>query len=447
VYIIQELFTRRMLVRLIMPLIAEQILACTIGMADTIMVSTLGEAAVSGVSLVDSVNILIIQIFAALATGGAVITAQYLGHGDREKAGNAAKQLIYVSLIISLFFSLLSVCFNRMLLSSIFGEIEETVMHNSVVYFYLTALSYPFLSVFNACAALYRSMNNSRAPMFVSFIMNIANIAGNAYFIYIAKIGVGGAGLATLISRIIGAAVMLILINKNGNEIIIKRLYCPEFEFKIIKNILKIGLPNGMEGGMFQVGKLLVQTLVSSFGTAAIAANAVSSTISGFACIPGSAIGLAMITVVGRCVGAGEYGQAVRYTRRLMAANYMMMAVSSGLFYILSDTIVGMFNISDKAEMTAVSLLHMYFIYCALIWPMAFVMPNALRAAGDARFTMIVSMVSMWTFRIGFSYILAVYMKMEVKGIWIAMIIDWVARSVCFLGRFCRGKWKNIKVI
>jgi putative MATE family efflux protein len=334
-----------------------------------------------------------------------------------------------------------------MLLSMIFGNIEEAVMRNSVAYFYMTALSYPVLAVFNACASLFRSMNNSRAPMFVSFTMNMINIAGNAYLIYIAKIGVAGAALATLISRIIGAAVMLVILCKTGNEITVKQLYKPEFNFKIIKSILKIGVPNGMEGGMFQVGKLLVQTLVSSFGTGAIAANAVSSTIAGFACIPGSAIGLAMITVVGRCVGAVEYGQAVRYTRRLMIANYLMMAVTSSLFFILSDPIVGLFNISKGAAATAVSLLHMYFIYCALIWPMAFVLPNALRAAGDTRFTMVVSMVSMWTFRIGFSYILAVYMKMGVKGIWIEMIIDWVARSACFIWRFYRGRWKSIKVI
>jgi Na+-driven multidrug efflux pump len=195
------------------------------------------------------------------------------------------------------------------------------------------------------------------------------------------------------------------------------------------------------------VGKLLVQTLVSSFGTAAIAANAISSTVAGFACIPGSAIGLAMITVVGRCVGAGEYDQAVHYTRKLMSATYILMALTSGTFFILARVIAGAFNISDAATATAVSILHMYFIFCALFWPMSFVLPNALRAAGDARFTMIVSMVSMWTCRIGFSYILAVYMHMEVTGIWIAMILDWVIRMICFVWRFRRGRWKRIKVI
>lgn len=443
----REMFSKRALAKLIIPLIIEQILAVTIGMADTVMVASLGEAAVSGVSLVDSINLLLIQIFAALAAGGAVITAQYLGRGDYDNAEKSARQLIMVSFLMASVLTVLSLFFNRIILSSVFGKIEESVMRNSVSYFYLTALSFPFYALFNACAALFRVMNNSRVPMFVSFTMNMINIFGNAFFIFILKIGVSGAGLATLLSRIAGALAMIILIGKIGNEITVNHIFRPAFDFKMIKNILKVGVPNGLEGGMFQVGKLLIQTLVSSFGTAVIAANAISSTVAGFACIPGSAIGLAMITVTGRCVGAREYGQAVRYTRRLMFLNYILMALTSLVFFAAAEIVVGAFKISETASSAAVMLLHMYFIFCPLIWPTSFTLPNALRAAGDVRFTMTVSMISMWTCRIGFSYILSGYLKLGIKGVWIAMILDWVVRSTCFVWRFQSGRWAKKKVI
>ncbi len=443
----REMFSKRSLSRLIIPLIIEQILAVTIGMADTVMVASLGEAAVSGVSLVDSINLLLIQIFAALAAGGAVITAQYLGRGDSDNAEKSARQLIMISFLMASVLTVLSLFFNRIILSSVFGKIEESVMRNSVTYFYLTALSFPFYALFNACAALFRVMNNSRVPMFVSFTMNMINIFGNAFFIFILKTGVSGAGLATLLSRITGALAMIVLIGKIGNEITVNHIFRPAFDLKMIKSILKVGVPNGLEGGMFQVGKLLIQTLVSSFGTAVIAANAISSTVAGFACIPGSAIGLAMITVTGRCVGAREYGQAIRYTRRLMLLNYILMATTSLFFFAAAENVVGAFRISEAASSAAVMLLHMYFIFCPLIWPTSFTLPNALRAAGDVRFTMTVSMISMWTCRIGFSYIFTGYFKLGIKGVWIAMILDWVVRSTFFVWRFQSGKWAKKRVI
>ncbi len=411
------------------------------------MVSSMGETAVSGVSLVDSLNLLLIQVFAALATGGAVITAQYLGRGDTENANKSAGQLILLSFVIALMLTLLSVSFNRLILSVIFGKVDAAVMQNSIIYFYCTSVSYPFLAIFNAGAALFRIMNNSRIPMFVSLIMNIINIIGNAYFIYILKTGVMGAGLATLISRVIGFAVIMIFLGRTGQEITVKRFYRPVFDFHIIKNILKIGIPSGLEGGMFQVGKLLIQTLVSSFGTVIIAANAISSTVAGFACIPGSAIGLAMITVVGRCAGAGEYGQAKYYTRRLMRLNYILMFTTGLFFFLSARIIVGAFNISVKSSETAIMILHLYFVFCPLFWPSSFTLPNALRAAGDVRFTMTVSVISMWTCRIGFSYVLADFLQMGIMGVWIAMILDWIIRSAFFIGRFLRDRWTRIRVI
>lgn len=442
-----ELFSRQALVRLIWPLVVEQFLAVTIGMADTVMVATSGEAAVSGVSLVDAINTLLIQIFAALATGGAVVASQYLGNRDRENACRSAKQLLYTITELALVIMAVSLAFCPNILHLVFGSIDADVMANARTYYYLTALSYPFLAVYNAGAALYRSMGNSRASMLVSLLMNLINICGNAILIYGYDWSVAGAGTATLFSRIAAAAIMLTLIRKKNNVICIERIFHYEFRPGIIRKILSIGVPNGLENGMFQIGKLMVQGLITTFGTSAIAANAIANSVSSFATIPGAAIGLGLITVVGQCVGARDCGQAVSYTRRLMLTAYLLMGGLSVALFFASAPIAAVFNLSREATASAAVILKYYAVLAAAIWPLAFTLPNALRAAGDARFTMMTSMLSMWIFRIGFSYILGRYLGMGVLGTWFAMFIDWVVRSAAFVNRFARGKWKDARVI
>lgn len=435
------------MIRLIWPLVIEQFLAVTIGMADTVMVATSGEAAVSGISLVDSINMLLIQIFAALATGGAVVASQYLGGQDREDACRSAKQLLYTITALAVGITVLSVIFCRQILELVFGGIAPDVMANAQIYYYLTALSYPFLAIYNAGAALYRSMGNSRISMMVSILMNLINIVGNAILIYGFNWSVAGAGTATLLSRIVAAALMLVLIREKENLIFIEKIFHFEFHPDMIRKILAIGVPNGLENGMFQVGKLLVQNLITTFGTSAIAANAIANSVSSFSNIPGAAIGLGLITVVGQCVGAEDYDHAVFYTKRLVKAAYLSMGVLNVALFLLAGPIVGVFNLSAAATASAAQILTTFAVFNAVIWPMSFTLPNALRAAGDARFTMVTSMISMWVFRIGFSYILSLMMGLGLLGAWFAMYIDWIVRSIVFMIRFARGKWKQKKVI
>ncbi|QAT50496.1 MATE family efflux transporter [Caproiciproducens sp. NJN-50] len=443
----KEPFSKRELVRLIWPLVIEQFLAVTIGMADTVMVATSGEAAVSGISLVDAVNTLLIQIFAALATGGAVVASQYLGSQNREGACRSAKQLLYTITAMASGITVLSVIFCRQILRFVFGGIAPDVMSNAQTYYYLTALSYPFMAIYNAGAALYRSMGNSRISMVVSILMNLINIVGNAILIYGFNWGVAGAGTATLLSRIVAAVLMLILIKEKENLIFIENIFRFEFHPDMIRKILAIGVPNGLENGMFQVGKLLVQNLITTFGTSAIAANAIANSVSSFSNIPGNAIGLGLITVVGQCVGAEDYDHAVFYTKRLMKAAYLSMGMINVALFLFAGPIVGVFHLSAAATASASQILTCFAVFNAVIWPVSFTLPNALRAAGDARFTMVTSMLSMWVFRIGFSYILSLLLGLGLPGTWFAMYIDWVVRSLVFLIRFSGGKWKQRRVI
>ena len=428
----QPIFTREDLKKLIIPLIIEQMLALSIGLFDTLMVSSCGEASVSGVSLVDSISVLLIQILSALATGGAVVCSQYLGKKMPEKAKLSAGQLMFIMLTSSGTVMILVLFLHRFLLRTIFGQIEADVMDAAQIYFLISAISYPFLGVYNAGAALF---------------MNVINIGGNAILIYGAGIGVMGAALATLIARMVSALVMVVLLSKKDNPLCIMTPGCMRPQKDVIGKILKIGIPSGIENGMFQIGKLLVSSLTATFGTAAIAANAVANSIAGFANIPGIAIGLAMVTVIGRCIGAGEKEQAKRYSRKLLGLAYGGMCLTDITLLILVRPLVGCFSLSGEAFAITVQLLQTFSICAMLIWPLSFALPNVLRAAGDAKYTMEVSVFSMWVFRVASSYFFAGTLKMGVLGVWIGMYVDWVFRSLLFVIRYKRGKWLNKRVV
>lgn len=441
------MFTAKDLRKLILPLIVEQFLAVTIGMADTIMVASTGEAAMSSVSLVDAINILLINIFSALATGGAIVASQYLGREDNKRANVAAKQLLLVTTAMSVFIMAVCLIGRNPILDLIFGKIEPEVMDNCRVYFFWSALSYPFLAVYNAGAALYRSMGNSKVSMLTSTLMNAINIAGNALLIFGFHMGVAGAAIASLFARMVGAVLITCLLRFKPHVIQLEAVFKLDFQPEMIKNILKFGVPTGLENGMFQIGRLMTQGLVATFGLTATTANAIGMSLSAFPQIPGTAIGLAMVTVVGQCIGARRQEEAKRYTLKLTGLAYLTMGVLNLVMLALLPVVIGIYNPSPATAALARDLM-LYCIACTiLLWPASFVLPNGLRAAGDVRFTMTVSIVSMWAFRIGFSYLLAKGLQMGVLGVWIAMTIDWAFRILCFAIRFFRGKWMNKQLI
>ncbi len=443
------LFSRDALIRLIVPLIIEQLLLMTVGMADTVMVTTAGEATVSGVSLVDNINTLIIQIFSALSTGGAVVVAQYLGRQETHSAKTAAKQLLYAMTGISAVLMILALIFRQHILSLIFGQVEPAVMDSALVYFLLTAAAYPFMGIYNAGAALFRAMGNSKVSMINSFIINVINILVNAILIFGFGMGAAGAGIGTLASRIAAAVIIMVMLRHPGLTVQVDDIFHFEFNGSMIRRILFIGIPTGMENGMFQAGKLMVLNLITTFGTSAVAANAIANSISGVINVPGSAMGLAIITVIGRCIGAGDTRQAVHYTKLLVGCSYLSMLIMGSALFFSADFLVTLFNLSPEAMAMASQVLKFCAIANMLFWPMAFTLPNSLRAAGDAVFTMVVSLTTMFVCRVALSYVFACSwgLGLGMLGVWLAMFCDWIVRAVCFLWRYWRGSWKKIHVI
>lgn len=442
------LFSRDALLRLIIPLVIEQLLLMTVGMADTVMVTTSGEAAVSGVSLVDNINTLIIQVFSALSTGGAVVVSQYLGRQDTDNAKAASKQLLYAMCALSLLLMGAALVLRQHILALIFGRVEADVMENALVYFLLTATAYPFMGIYNAGAALFRAMGNSKVSMFCSLVVNVINITVNAVLIFGFGMGVMGAALASLVSRAVACAVVLYLLQKPACPLRVDGLRALAPDGGLIRRILRVGIPAGIENGMFQIGKLSVSSLTSTLGTAAIAANAVANTTTTFLNIPANAVGMAALTVVGQCLGAGEKEQAVYYSRRLLLTAYCgawVMNLSAFLF--ANRFAISLFNLSPEAQTMALQVMVWFNFVSLFFWPSSFTLPNILRAAGDARFTMAVSILSMWVFRVGFCYVMVLGFHGRLLSIWMGMFLDWVFRSLCFFVRFARGRWMEQSVI
>lgn len=440
-------FSNRDIARLLIPLVIEQLLLVLVGMADTVMVSTVGEAAVSGISLVDQISVLLIQVFSALATGGAVVVSQYIGRSDRQNASRAAKQLLWLAMLLAFLVMMFVLAFNRQMLRFIFGSVENDVMQSAQTYFWITAISYPFLGLYNGGAAVFRAMNNSRISLFVSLLMNIINIGGNAILIYVFNIGVAGAAISTLCARAAAGVIMVVMLLNKNNTVFLTKLHKPQFSKKMLGSILSVAVPTGLEGGMFQVGKLLTGRLVASFGTMSIAANAICGNIASFSNVPGAAIGLSMVTVIGQCIGAKDYKQAQYYTRKLMTIAYVGMGALNAVLLFTSPTLIAFFHVSTETAALCETIMIYSCICTAIAWVPSFVLPNMLRATGDAKYTMGVSMASMWLCRVVLAYVLGQYMNMGLLGVWVAMTLDWVFRDIFFIIRYFSGKWKNARVI
>lgn len=437
-----RLFSKKDLRKLIIPLILEQTLAITVGMADTMMISSAGEAAVSGVSLVDMFNNLIISVLAALATGGAVVTSQCIGAGRREEACRSARQLVFTEAAITIGISVLVLLFHRQILGLFFGQIEADVMQNAIIYLIISVFSFPLLAVYDSCAALYRSMGNAQITLKISLLMNVINVVGNAIGVYVLKLGVAGVAIPSLVSRGVAGVVLFTLLHNPDNLVFLTREKF-KVDATIVKRILFIGIPSGIENGIFQLGRVLVVSIIAAFGTSQIAANGVANSLDSMGCIVGQAMSLAMITVIGRCVGAGEEGQVRYYTKKLLGETYFYTAVINSTILLLLPWILQIYGLGEETTRLSYILVMIHDGMAIFLWPASFVLPNMLRACNDVKYTMVVSIFSMITFRIGFSYVFGVHMGWMAVGVWAAMVIDWVFRVLCFVGRYLAGTWRK----
>jgi len=441
----QRLFSNQKLIKLIIPLVIEQGLTILVGMADGVMVSSVGEAAISGVSLVDMINAVILVLFAALATGGSVVTSQFLGARNLEKAQRSVGQLIMMAIGLGVLMMVPCILFDKQLLELCFGAIEPDVMEAGLKYLRITALSFPFIALYNAGAAIYRSMGNSKVSMQASMLMNVINVCGNAFCIFVLKWGVYGVAVPTLLSRAAAGIFMLVKVLQKDQPLRLTKQGISRIDRKMMSSILRIGVPSACENCFFSLGRLIVASMITLFGTYQVSANAVSGNIDRMGIIVGQAMGLAMVTVVGQCVGARDTEQAKYYIKKLLRWTYLAQGTSNLLILLFASELVGFYStLSPETRALSVTLCSIHAFMGIFFWPVSFVLPNALRASNDVKFTMWVGIGSMLACRIFGSWLLCVHFGMGAVGVWIAMITDWICRTAFFVPRVISGKWKEM---
>ncbi len=442
-----HLFNYRSIWNLTFPLIIESLLSITIGMADTIMVSGYSEVAVSAASSVDILSQLFIQVFAAFATGGAVIVSQYLGHNEKEKAQKAARNLIYITLLISVVLLSIGLLLKDVIITLVVGKAGVDVKRDAISYFIPIMISFPFLAVFNSTTAISRSIQKTKRTMAVALVMNIVNIGANYFFIYTLNLGAMGAGVASMLSRIIGAIIMFTLMMNKDEDCNLRGIQKLSFDKELILKISKMGLPTALDGSLFHFGKIILQSLIATLGTSALAINAVVGNFNAYANIPGNAMSLAIIALVGYSAGAGRKDEERYYTRLMMTFGILVTLLITSFMYIYTDLVVGIYQLSEENTKIAIPICRLCLITCTFIWPFSFILPNALRATGDVKFTMIISIFSMWTFRVILSFILVKFFNFGVDGVWYGMYADWTFRGTVFTIRYLGHKWQEKMVI
>ena len=425
----------------------EYSLEFLVGFADSVMVASLGEAAISGVSLVDFLVQLLIFSFSALATGGAVVAGQYLGNNQLKEAQDSATQLVWFSTILSTILMIAILFLRRFLIGLLFGHIGADVWANADVYLYFMALSIPFLAIYNAGAAIFRTTNNAYTPMKILFVCDILNVIGNAICIYFLGWDVRGVAIPTVISRLLAALLILHFVVDENYKLHIKKTLKHKFDTKILRKVLEIGIPYGVENGLFQLGRVLVLSLVSTFGTMAIAANSVGYAIGIFSVLPGFAINLGLTAIISNCVGANDYEQARYYNRKCLIIVVISHIVINAIIFASLPYVLGIYNLSAKTAAMTTEMVIWHGIFAIIIWPLSFTLPATFRGAGDSKSVMYISLAVMFTCRIALSYVIADWMGIGVFGTWIAMFIDWYVRAAIYIYRYFSNKWTEYRVV
>lgn len=442
-----ELFSGKELKKMIIPLFLEQLLVLFVGLADTLIVSYAGETAVSGVSLVNQFNNIFIYLFTALASGGAVVISQYIGRQERNHAGEASSQLLMFSTVFSVIIMAVVLIGNEALLRILFGKVEKPVMDACITYLKISAYSYPALAIYNSGAAMHRSLGKTNVTMYISVASNGINIIGNVIGVFVMNAGVAGVAWPSFIARVFSAAAITILCFKKKNQVTYRRKWIFCRNGRLLRSILRVAIPNGVENGIFQLVKVALSSIVALFGTYQIAANGVSQSIWALAALAGIAMGPVFITVIGQCMGNRNTEAAEYYFGKLTKITLIISTVWNLLIFLLTPIFLHFYSLSRETKQLVILLVLIHNVFNAAVYPFSGALSNGLRAAGDVKYTMYVVVISTIAVRLLLSWLLGIVLNMGVIGVALAMVCDWVIRAVLFFRREKTGKWKNCQII
>ena len=443
----RQLFSNGQLRKMIVPLLIEQLLQMVVGLADTMMVSYAGEAVVAGVGLDTMVYTIFIYLFTAVSAGGAVVVSQYIGSSGRKNADLAASQIFHIAGVLSMVCMALMLLFGSALLEAMYPSTEAATMAACKTYMWIVALSFPANAVYNAGAAVYRSMGQTRATMWVSLSANLVNVAGNAVGIFVLKAGAAGVAWPTAISWYVAAVIMTALCFRQKNQVSVRMKDMLRLNVSMAKRILSVAIPNSIENTLFQAAKVVLGMLVATFGTVQIAANTTGQTFWSLAACMSISMGTVFITVIGQCVGAGDGEAAEWYIRKLTRLSLILAMVWNAAVMALTPLLLPLYDLSGETKRLILIIVAIHNLFSALVQPFSGPLSSGLRAAGDVKFTMWASIFATVVCRTLLSFLLAQWLGMGVVGIALAMVLDWCIKAALDIGRFRSGKWKDKKVI
>lgn len=440
-------FTNSDLKNMIAPLFAEQLLVLLVGIADTLVISYTGEASVSGVSLVNMVNTIFIYLFTALASGGAVVISQYMGKQEQALAGESASQLLMFSGILSAALMIPVLVFKGPLLRGLFGAVEPGVMDACLVYLRISAYSYPAIAVYNAGVALYRSLGKTKVTMKISLVSNVINLIGNLIGVFVLKAGVAGVAYPSLIARAFSAIAISSLCFRKSNGVYYRKKWVFSWNAGLLSKILRIAVPNGIEKGLFQLVKVAVSSIVALFGTWQIAANGIAQSIWSMAALCGLTMSPVFITVIGQCMGAGDPEEAEYYFKKLTKITIIISLLWNGLILAATPLLMRFYALEAQTKALIIQLVLIHNLFNAVAFPFSGAVSSGLRAAGDVKYTTIVSILSTAVGRLILSWLFGMVFNMGVMGIAAAMCCDWTFQAVLYILRVRSGKWKYFAVV
>ncbi|GIO33408.1 MULTISPECIES: MATE family efflux transporter [Paenibacillus] len=437
----------RQIIAIIIPIFVDQAFIILMSLLNTAMIASSGVAAVSAVSMVDSLNIFLVNVFIAVATGGTVIVAQYKGSGNDSMVSKTAAQAISAVAFISILLCVLVIAFHTPLLNLLFGQAEADVFQNARLYLIGSCLSYPFIAVFQAVTGALRGVAETKACLGLSLILNLSYLLLNILFITVLDMGIMGLIISLIIARVLGMGISLFYLIRMNHTLRYRLKDALKIDFSLLKKIMIIGIPFAAEQMFFNGGKLLTQTFIVQLGTLAITVNAIGGSISLLFQIGGSALSIAVVTVVGQCIGNGNIPDARKFIKSFIGLSTVFFVVIAAVILPLFPFIVHLFSPPAEIIPDIFKLTLLIAITQPIFWSTSFIMPSALRAAGDSNFTSITSLLSMWVLRVILGYVLAIPLKFGIMGVWVAMVTEWGVRGAIFWWRFRGEKWYRRKLI
>lgn len=432
---------------LIIPIFIDSAFIVLISILNTAMISSSGVAAVSAVSVVDSLNIFIVSVFIAIATGGTVIVAQYFGGRNPEQASRAASQAISAIAVISISLCILIILFHSQLLQLLFGSADADVLANAKLFLIGSSISYPFFAIYQSIVGVLRGVSETKACLFLSVILNLTYFVLNILFITVMDLGVLGLAISYIVARVLGASIAVFYLFKMCHTLNVKLKDVFKPQLALLKKIMFIGLPFAAEQLFFNGGKLLTQTFIVQLGTLSITVNAISNSLSLLFQVGGSTLSVAIVTVVGQCIGRREIDDARKFIRSFLWLSCAFFVVITAVLLAIFPSLVGLYNPPSEIVPDIFQLIIIISVAQPLFWSLSFILPSAMRAAGDSTFISIVSLLTMWLFRVILGYILGITLQFGLVGVWIAMVAEWGIRGAVFYMRFRGDKWYRHKLV